>query len=66
MALDNEELREYGHGMLGNVAQELGAGFGPYLQPCVEAAIASCDQVASLLTRLLPQLPHICLLPREC
>ena len=47
MALDDDELREYGHGMLGNVAQELGAGFGPYLQPCVEAAIASCDQVAT-------------------
>lgn len=53
MALDDSELREYGHGMLGNVAQELGAGFGPYLQPCVEAAIASCSQVSAAL-------PHAC------
>ena len=49
MSLDDSELREYGHGMLGNVVQELGANFAPYLQPCVEAAIASCSQVGNPL-----------------
>ena len=42
--IDDSELREYTHGMLGAIADALGKGFAPYMPHAVEAAFASCSQ----------------------
>ncbi len=55
MALEDSEVREYGHGMLSNLAQELGPAFAPYLPAAVQAALASCSQA-----RLSWQPPRPC------
>jgi hypothetical protein len=49
MALDDSELREFTNGMLGNIAELLEEEFAPYLPNAVQAAIASCSQVCSVM-----------------
>lgn len=46
LQIDDSELREYTHGMLGSIAEKLGKDFAPFLPHAVEAAFASCSQVA--------------------
>ena len=45
LELDYGELREYTHGMFGNLAEVLGPDFGPYLAHVVPPATAACTQV---------------------
>ena len=59
--MEDSELREYTHGMLGSVAEALGRRFAPFLPHAVEAALASCAQAGSGPGCLL----HALLLPRQ-
>jgi len=49
LQIDDSELREFTHGMLGSIAEKLGKDFAPFLPHAVEAAFASCSQVRALL-----------------
>ena len=45
--VDDSELREYTHGMLGSIADKLGPDFAPFLPHAAEAAFASCSQAGT-------------------
>ena len=61
LQIEDSELREYTHGMLGSIAEKLGRRFAPFLPHAVEAALASCAQAGSGPACLL----HTLLLPRQ-
>ena len=66
LQVEDSELREYTHGMLGSIAEKLGRRFAPFLPHAVEAALASCAQARSapaclLHALLLPRQPHPCM-----
>ncbi|CAL5224745.1 g7478 [Coccomyxa viridis] len=44
LQIEDSELREFTHGMLGSIADKLGKDFAPFLPHAVEAAFASCSQ----------------------
>ena len=46
LQIEDSELREYTHGMLGSIADKLGKDFAPFLPHAVEAAFASCSQAS--------------------
>ena len=46
LQIEDSELREYTHGMLGSIAEKLGKDFAPFLPHAVEAAFASRSQVS--------------------
>ena len=47
LQIEDSELREYTHGMLGSIADKLGKEFAPFLPHAVEAAFASCSQAST-------------------
>ena len=61
LQIEDSELREYTHGMLGSIAEKLGRRFAPFLPHAVEAALASCAQARSGPLFLLHAMP----LPRQ-
>ena len=63
MSIDDSELREYTHGLFGSIAAVLKQDFQPYLATCVAAALASCDQVSTVITSKCCILSHTHHLP---
>lgn len=47
LQIEDSELREFTHGMLGSIADKLGKDFAPFLPHAVEAAFASCSQAST-------------------
>ena len=57
LQIEDSELREYTHGLLGAIAEKLGRRFAPFLPHAVEAALASCAQACPGPACLLPARP---------
>ena len=60
LQIEDSELREYTHGMLGSIAEKLGKSFAPFLHHAVGAALASCAQASSGSAGMLHALPLPC------
>ena len=58
LQIEDSELREYTHGMLGSIADKLGKDFAPFLSHAVEGSIR-------LLLSGKHSLPHLADVPRS-